>query len=170
MNRAYRIALLARAYQLLARRPELWSRDCGERVRHALTDDGPGRLSALDAVLVFQTGKLDVLCAYAAAMLLRPGARNAEVLDLLGVLDADRIVAIYYALPEERRGVVTRDPVWAYHVQQAPGDEITAAMVELDWLDPDPISEPSGATLAAVAGLADAPASPGEPCAGGRRG
>jgi hypothetical protein len=153
MNRGYKIALLARAYRILARRPELWTDDCPERVRHALTDDGPGRLSALDAVLVFQTGKLDVLCAYAVAMLHRPGARNAEVLDLLGMLDPDRIAAIYYALPEERRGVVTRDPVWAYHVHRAPGDEITAALADLSWCDPEPISEPSGAMLAAVARL-----------------
>lgn len=122
-------------------------------------DEGPGRLSVLDAVLVSQTGQLDILCAYAVAMLRRPAARNAEVLDLLGMLDPDRIVGIYYALPEDRRHILTRDPVCAYHVQQAPGDEVATAMVELDWIDTNPVSEPSRAMLAAAAGLPDAPAS-----------
>ena len=142
---------------MLARRPELWSHDVGAAVQHALTDEGPGRLCALDAVLVFQTGKLDVLCAYAVAMLRRDGARSAEVLDLLGMLDADRIAAIYYALPEERREVVTRDPVWAYDLQRAPGG-VVEAMSELAWLDPEPITEPSAAMLTAAAGLAERPA------------
>jgi hypothetical protein len=159
VDRAYEIALLARAYRILARRPELWTHDRAERVRHALNDDGPGRLSALDAVLAFQTGKLDVLCAYAVAKLRRPGERNASVLDLLGMLDPNRIVAIYYALPDERRHVATRDPVWAYHVGNAPHDEIRAALADLEWCDPEPISEPSAAMLAAAAGLPDAPAS-----------
>lgn len=159
MRRAYKIAFLTHAYQLLARRPELGAYDACERLRHALTDEGPGRLSLLDAVLVLQAGRLDVICGYAVSMLSVPGARTAGVVDLLGMLDTDRIVAIYHALPAERRHVVTRDPVWAHHVHHAPTKAIEAALVALEWLDTDPISEPSRAMLAAVAGLADRAAS-----------
>ncbi|HET7571777.1 MAG TPA: hypothetical protein VFJ77_03810 [Gaiellaceae bacterium] len=160
MNRGYKIALLARAYRMLARRPELWTHDCAERLRHALTDDGPGRMSALDAVLVFQAGKLDVLCAYAVAILRRPGERNAKILDLLGMLDPDRIAAIYYALPDERRNIVKRDPAWAYHLGRTPHDDVTAALADLEWCDPEPITEPSAAMLAAAARLQDRRARP----------
>lgn len=160
MHRAYRIALYAHAYQLLARRPELWTADRDRRLDRALADAGPGRLPLLDAVLVSQAGMLDVLCSYSVAMLQRPGARNVEVLDLLGMLDRDRIAAIYHALPVDRRAVVTRDPIWGYHVQHAPHDEITAALNQLRWIDPDPITEPSAAMLAVVARPAEPPASP----------
>jgi hypothetical protein len=67
----------------------------------------------------------------AVALLRRPG-RTSELLDLLGTLDADRLLAIYYALPQGRRSVVERDYAWAYHVWHAPHDEIKAALGDLE--------------------------------------
>jgi len=64
------------------------------------------------------SSELDRLCGYAVALLSRTGERCAHLLDLLGVLDPDRICAIYFAVSASRRDRLRRDPVWGYHVQQ----------------------------------------------------
>ena len=145
MDQAYRVAIRARAYRLLAQRPELRTHDHDDRLRHALEDEPPGRMRALDAILVHQAGELDILCGYAVALLSRPGARTSELLDLLGMLDPEHLLAIYFALPEDRRRAVTRDFVWTYYVSRAPAAEIERALHELEVVDPEPISEPSRA-------------------------
>jgi hypothetical protein len=115
-ERAHRVAALARTYRLLARRPELLAQKPEELLARVFTDDAPGSLSLMDAVFVLQAGEVDRLCAYAVRVLSRKGGRTTELLDVLGMLDPDHICAIAYALPDERRAVVTRDPVWAFHV------------------------------------------------------
>jgi hypothetical protein len=150
MHRAYRIAFLAHGYEVLARRPELCTPDRDHRLWHALTDEGPGPLRMLDAASVNDAGEVDMLCAYAVRLLRRPGIRTRELLDLLGMLDPDRIVAIYYALPLDRRHAFRRDPACAYHVNHAPTDEIEAALSELAWADAEPLTE-VGRVLARVA-------------------
>jgi hypothetical protein len=81
-------------------------------------------MRALDATLVHQAGELDILCGYAVALLSRPAGRTAELLDLLGMLDPDHLLAVYFALPEDRRHAVMRDFVCAYHVHRAPAAAI----------------------------------------------
>jgi hypothetical protein len=77
-------------------------------------------VSEFDRTLILHAGELDRLCAYAVRSLTRHAPR--AVLDVLGVLDPDRIVAMFYALPDGRRGRMQRDPVWGYHINQAPED------------------------------------------------
>lgn len=67
------------------------------------------------------------MLGYAVAVMSHKGGRIAEVLDVLGMLNPDTICAVYYALPEERRATVTRDPVWAYHVAQLDLEEMREA-------------------------------------------
>ena len=120
MDRALRIALLSRRLSVLARRPELLTADPDRRVDVALTDSPPGPLPVMDAVLAAGAGELDRMCAHAVRWLTHNG--DASVLDVLGVLSPDRVVAMYYALPPERREATRLDPAWAYHVQQVEAD------------------------------------------------
>jgi hypothetical protein len=61
------------------------------------------------------------------------------LLDVLGTLDSYCILAIYWALPPERREAVMSDPVRAYHVNRSPDlrDEETYIR---DLIDETPIS------------------------------
>lgn len=72
----------------------------------------------LDRSLILHAGELDRLCAHAVCILARRA--HAPVLDVLGALNPERLIAVYYALPQHRRAVVRRDPAWAYHIEHAP--------------------------------------------------
>ena len=133
MERALNIALLARRFALLARRREFLAVNPEHRVSHALTEDAPGPLHLLDAAQTIGASELDRLCAHAVLLLDSPGRPSAALLDVLGVLDPDRICAIYFALPPERRAGVLRDPCWAHHVQQVERD-MPAAIAEVEEL------------------------------------
>jgi hypothetical protein len=111
-------------------------------MRHALTDDAPGPLHLLDAGMVRYSSELDRLCGYAVSRL-RQHAR-VEVLDVLGMLDPERVAAIYYAVPPGRRAALLKDPAWAYHVHAA-GD-VPGAMAELD----DLLAATAGTDMALV--------------------
>lgn len=124
------VALYVRLFRLLADRPEFLTRDVGARIDAAWTDDKPGSLVLLDRVLVAHMSELDSLCGYAVAKL--RAAAAAPVLDVLGILEPERIVAMYCSLPPRRRGTVVRDAVWAYHVNHADLDAIAAAGTEWD--------------------------------------
>jgi hypothetical protein len=145
MDRAYEIACRAHAYRLLAERPELWTHDRAQRLRHAFGDAGSTvPYTPLDTVLVWQAGELDIVCAYAVALLRRPGSRTTELADLLGMLTPDRLLAVYYALPRERRKHLRRDAVWVYQIGHGPPeDEIIEAMHDWQWYDREPMSETS---------------------------
>ena len=121
------IAYLSRRFVLLADRPELCCTDKAELIERVLDMAVP--LSELDRTLVLHAGELDRLCAHAVRVL---RVRSVKpLLDVLGVLDPDRIAALYYALPLRRRGAMQRDPVWAWHVDHAPpGTEAAVAAVE----------------------------------------
>src|SRR5437868_4076218 len=119
MNRADRIALLARRFRLLADRPDLLRRDPAEHVATATAPE-PVRLNLLDAVQVAGVGDLDRLCAAGVRRLGSSRRGRATVLDLLAELEPDRLLAVYYALPEDQRSGALRDGVWAYHVNRAP--------------------------------------------------
>lgn len=121
MRTAERIAFLARRYRLLAEREVL----CGLRRNREARADYLDHAEALgyplmDAVQVLGAGELDFICAEAVRELARPGARTEAALRLLSWLDHERLVAIAYALPEDRRHVVQRHGVWAYAYNHAP--------------------------------------------------
>lgn len=129
MNRSHRIAFLARRYRLLSERPELLTADRAELVERILASPIP--VGEFDRTLILHAGEIDRLCAYTVRAL--SDRCSAAVLDVLGVLDPDRLVAVYYALPSSRRESVRRDPAWGYHVGHAP-DGIAEAVAEVDEL------------------------------------
>ena len=64
--------------------------------------------------MVIGASELDRLCVSAVATIAAGRRRLALLLDVLGNLDPDRILAMYWALPPDRREAVMSDPVWAY--------------------------------------------------------
>jgi hypothetical protein len=116
-NNALAAALYARVYRLLADRPEFLTADRQARLDAAWTSDAPGCLCLVDRVLIGRLADVDLMCGYAVAKL-RTGA-SSTLLDVLGCLDAERVVGMYLALPARRRLAVMRDPVWAYRVRHA---------------------------------------------------
>jgi hypothetical protein len=135
------VAMLARLYRLLADRPEFQRSDLGERIE--ATSDPEVPLGGLDRVLIEKSTELDRLCGYAVAKLSR-GCKTAELLDVLGTLDPARIVAMYYALPRDRRRLIEKDPAWSYFVANAP-DGIEEVEFRLDDFDlKDEVPLPNG--------------------------
>jgi hypothetical protein len=126
MGREYRIAFKARLYRLLSERPEYMAVGGEELIGRLLSAQVP--LGELDKTLVLGASELDRVCAHAVRVL--SNVSDRPLLDALGMMDADRIIAVYHALPPKRRAVVLRDPVWAYHVANAP-PETPAAVAEV---------------------------------------
>jgi hypothetical protein len=123
-------ALLARRFTLLAEQVELMRHDPCERVEVMLRDRGRGT-NDLDLGLVRSAGELDLVCAYALRRLHDP-QEQAAVLDVLGIVPADHLLGILYALTESRREEVRRlDGVWNYHAQQYEA-ELPAALDEVE--------------------------------------
>jgi hypothetical protein len=130
----------ARRFALLARRPEFLL-DRRTRAEYALADDvPPGALHLLDAAMVIGASELDRLCASAVAIITAGKRPLSPLLDVLGHLDPDRILAMYWALPPERREAVMTDPVWAYHVHRSPDLRDEEANIR-DLIDETPTSE-----------------------------
>lgn len=120
------VALWARLYRVLADRNEYMREDPGERIDRTAPNVA-SCLSEVDAELAGRATELDRLCGYAVRLLRKNVA--APVIDLLGIVRDDRLAAIAYALPEDRRrAIVRRDPVWARAV--AAFDPETMADVE----------------------------------------
>ncbi len=139
MTRALNIALLARLYRLLADRPEFLCRERVDRIDRTGADALPLPMTVLDTTSVERAGELDRMCGYAVRVL-RAGA-SKSLLDVLGMLEPDRIVAMYYALPAERRRSVLRDGAWVYQVAHAP-EGIEDAEREVAELADEPIVPP----------------------------
>lgn len=116
MGRATRIAMLARLYVLLGKHPQYMTSNTGERIDRSLS--ASVTLGELDKTLLMAATEIDRLCGH-TVMVLR-GQMSTALLDALGVLDPDRIIAMFYALPDRRRKVVLRDPSWAYHIEHEP--------------------------------------------------
>lgn len=154
MVRAFRIALLARCYRLIARRPEFLSPERERRLAHALMHEAPGPLGLLDAALVANMTEVDRLCGYAVSLLESYRGERASrlLLDCLGVLDPDRICAMYYALSRESRRVIELDPAWSYHVQRVRREmEDSGAFA---WLEDPAFEEPMSETARLLARVA----------------
>jgi hypothetical protein len=146
---AYEVAAQVRKFRLLAERPELLYPDVEMRVERLLSDDNR---SQLDVALLAEADDTDRICATAVAMMSKydfPRKRAEPILTLLGTLPAEDIVAMYHALPRDRRYIVDADEVWAYHLHHQP--DITDAVATLndlaadDDVAPDQILEPQEA-------------------------
>jgi hypothetical protein len=151
-RRAFEIAANARRYARLARRPELLTSDRKARASAALTDGPPGPLALYDAALTIGASELDRFSAYVVALLSSPkrGSRSvATLLDSLGVLDPDRVAAIYFALPAERRAMLLRDYACARHVRDVKREVPEAEAALRDLIEETPTSD-VGYTLARV--------------------
>lgn len=116
-EQAFNIAALARRFALLAERPELLYPEPGQRAERVLADDTKG---PLDVMLIGGADETDRVCAAAVATFKQDAPGSKPVLSLLSVLPADYLLAIYFALPAERRGQCETDPVWAYALRHAP--------------------------------------------------
>jgi hypothetical protein len=116
MARSARIAMLARLYVLLSEHPEYMTDDVGARIDRSLS--APVPLGFADQTLLMAATEIDRFCGYTVAMLRSQSSKL--LIDALGVLDPDRILAIYYALPDRRRKSVLSDAAWNYHVQNQP--------------------------------------------------
>jgi hypothetical protein len=118
-QRPLNIALRSRQFGLLADYPDAAVESRGERIDRTSPPYRPAGMSELDAALIERACELDRVCG-AAVRLLREKS-PPPLLDVFGSLTADRIVAMYLALPDDRRrAVVKRDPVWSYHATRAP--------------------------------------------------
>lgn len=147
MDRAFRIALLVRRYRLLSERPQYLTTNRAELIERML--DAPVAVGDFDRSLILHASEVDRLCAHAVRSLAHRAP--AAVLDMLGVLDPDRIVGMYYALPPRRQAAVRRDPAWAYHLEHAP-PETSEAVAEVARLAED--IQATTARLARHTGLA----------------
>jgi hypothetical protein len=135
MRSELRVALRARLYGTLSERREYLREDTGERVERTAMGWSPS-LSLLDAALISSAGELDRFCGYAVGLLRDGPSRrtNTGLVDALGLLDAERIAAMAYALPEDRRRTLRRnDLTWARAVRAVePG--MAEAIAELEQL------------------------------------
>jgi hypothetical protein len=131
-RRAVSIAFLARRFVLLADRPELCVTDRAERIDRLLTLRIPA--SEIDRTAVLHASELDHVCVHALRVLRKRSSKS--LLDALGIMDADRVCALYCALPVRRRKAMLRDPVWAYDVANAP-PEMERAINDLRVLSDD---------------------------------
>lgn len=122
--------MLARLYMLLGKHPEYLTANTGERIDRAL--EAPMPLNGVDKALLLAATEIDRVCGH-TVMVLR-GQSSKPLLDALGVMDPDRIVAMYYALPDRRRAIVRRDPAWAYHIDHAPEGLAEVMAATEDWI------------------------------------
>jgi hypothetical protein len=152
---ARRIVTQARLYGMLARRVEFANHDTISRANRALASEPTGPLHLIDAVAVIRAGELDQLCGYAVRLLSSKGKRTTEVADVLGMLDPERIAAIWWALPKNRRPALQRDPACGYHIHKYRRD-LPAAQRELEDLIEDTPTTDHGYELTAFAALLQA--------------
>jgi hypothetical protein len=145
-RRAFEIAANARRYRLIARRPE-YLLDRETRIRHALAEDAQP-LHLFDAAMAIGASELDIFCGYVVSILNKPHGRpTTTLLDALGILEPDRVAAIYFALAPERRNVMLRDGPCAIHIQRV-AREIPDAERRLNEFIADTPTSPIGYALA----------------------
>jgi hypothetical protein len=125
MERALNIALYARRFRLLAERGEYMREDSDDRYAAVTERRSCGPLNPLDAAQIAVSDDVDRTCGYAVRVL--SGAQGTPrgmrvLLDVLGMLDRDRVCGMYYALPPEKRRVADSDYVWAYYVREVERD------------------------------------------------
>jgi hypothetical protein len=131
-RRAFSIVFMARRFVLLADRPELCVTDRAERIDRMLNLCIP--ISEIDRTAVLHASELDHVCVHVLRILRKSSSKL--LLDGLGIMDADRVCALYFALPVRRRKAMLRNPVWAYDVANAP-PEMERAINDLRVLSDD---------------------------------
>lgn len=125
MDRVARIVMLSRLYMLLGKHPECLPANTGEHVRTSL------QLNGIDRSLLVAATEIDRLCSY--TLMLHSDTSDA-LFAALGVIDPDRIIAMFYALPSRRREMIMRNPAWTYHLEDEP-EGLAQIMAETkDWL------------------------------------
>ncbi len=131
---ALRIAELARRLTLLSEFPQYLTCNRAELIAHVL--DAPAPLGELDCALLLSTQEIDRVCSHAVQRL---GEQSSKpLLDVLGMMDAERVVAMYLTLPADRRHrVAACDPTWSYYISTRPPEAETvvafaAAFAELE--------------------------------------
>jgi hypothetical protein len=149
---AQRIVMRARLYRRLARLPEFARGDGIGRADRALNLAPLGPLHVLDAVAVIGADELDQLCGYAVRLLSRKGTHTRDLADLLGMLNPERLTAIWWALPADRRHALERDPACGYHIGRF-RDDLPAAEWELEALIEDTPTTDTGHELTALAAV-----------------
>jgi len=133
------IAWRARLFALLGRRPELRSSDRDTRIHHALIENCCC-LHLFDAFSIVHASDLDRLCGQAVSLFRRRA--TLDVLELLSMLDPERICALYYALPRGRRAPLLKQGDWACCVLSTNEREVEQKLLELDYFVQDnPCSE-----------------------------
>jgi hypothetical protein len=135
-GQAFAIAAQARRYALLSERPELLYPDPAVRAQRLVESNR----ASLDVVLLATVTDADRLCAAAVGMLNRDAPQAKPILDLLGVLPAECLLGVYFALPEDRRRQCESDAVWAYHLRRVPDGVGEAAQALLDLTLDDPLT------------------------------
>lgn len=137
MTRAEGVAFAARRLAFLASRPEILYAGFGAEgvlgawsERFERLDEYPIPLDELDRLAMLTSTEVDRLCAEAVVALSKPGPKKV-LLDVFALLGPDRLAAIFYAVPKNRRGTLRRNPYVGHAVQQVE-DEMPAA---LRWLE-----------------------------------
>lgn len=116
LRRAWVVAAYARRFRLLATNFGYGDDDREDRIRYALgagpyANEPPPHL--FDLAGIAGASELDRFCGQVVAFLAEHWDRlNPQVVDLLGNLEPDRVAAIYFALPPNRRGFLRRDFYW----------------------------------------------------------
>lgn len=131
MDRATRIAMLARLYVLLGRHRELMTTNTADKIDRVM--HAPIPFNCVDRTLIMGATEIDRVCAHSVILLRR--TMNKPLLDGLGVMDPDRIVACCYALPDSRRKQVRKDAAWSYHLDHMPEGMDALLNVDKGWLD-----------------------------------
>lgn len=140
------VALLAHRWRLMAL-PGIRGAPLGELVErlHRRAELAP--ISLIELAAIETADSFDVLCASAVAILSGPGseASRSGVLDLLSVLEDDKKAALYFALPDGRRGLIEEHPGFEPCLQ--PWRDI----VDAAWLDVEELLLLFGRDLRAIA-------------------
>ena len=114
MRREWGIATLHRRLMLLSDRVEYCCPDKELLIDRLLGLCIP--ISELDIGLVLQATELDRLCAHFIRALRE--RHNKFLIEALGVMSADRVIACHYALPPSKQVKALRDVAWAYQVTE----------------------------------------------------
>ncbi len=137
MERAADIAIQSRRFRVLSQHPEIRYAKPADRAKYVSSN---AAWNYLDVILVGSATESDVICAEAIVQISdsleaeRMGGDDSDDvfarLDLLSLLSPDRLIAIYYALPEGDRAVCSSHYVWASHLNEAP-DEVGLYLEEI---------------------------------------
>lgn len=141
MDRAAEIAVQARRFRVLSEH-DLAEATPSQRIEYAMNAAWP----VVDTILVVSADEADLLCAKAVARLREDswcepdGSGTADaVLELLSAMPVDRLLAVYYALPQpdsdshggEAREALAHHPNLDQHLVEGPPSDEIDPLIEL---------------------------------------